>query len=142
MLVTSVVTPNIGNVVNQSQGFVMNVTVQNDNVINLCDVKVRVTSVSNPSEMTVGVGLGVPVVLPSVLAPGESVTVPVVFETVDNITLGDHTITFDVDGYLGGGESLLVATGAPFLYDVSLSGVFPLDPSSGTRSQTVEIHPE
>ena len=142
MVVNSVIVPNVGSVVNQNQGFVMNVTVTNNNAVNLCDAKVVVTALSNPLEMTVGVGLNVPISLPAVLAPGATATVPVVFETVDNITVGNHNITYEVNGYVGGPEYLQIAGAPSFLFDVSLHNVYPVDLAGGPQTETVEIHPE
>ncbi len=140
MVVVSSIVPNVGNVVNQNQGFVMKVNVENNSLIELVDGVVEVTAISTTG-VTVGVGLNVKIPIPA-MASGANKDVLVVFETIPGIAVGPCTIDFKVSGYLGGPEWLTVASGAPFIFPVGVQGVFPLDPTGGNFTQIVEIHPE
>ena len=135
--VNSSIVPNIGNVVNQNQGFVMNVTVSSaaTDLVDLQDCVLKITSVS--AGIVVGVGLNVPIGLPTV-AIGGSATVAVVFETDPTITVGGKMIEFELDGYLGGPEWLVTGgDGECCRYETGLRGLFPSIHIE--ESQTVEI---
>jgi len=135
-----VLKPNIGAVVNQNQGFVLDVTVDNTTgAVDAHDVVLEVTSVS--AGIVVGVGINVPINLPTI-PKGTSHTIPVVFETEDGITIGNKTIKLEAKGYFGGPEWLVVHTGGVggFVYDEGLHDVFPK--WSDTHTETVQIHPE
>lgn len=118
------VVPNIGDVVNQNQGFVVDVTVSvpATDSVGLEDVKLMVTSV--PANITTGVGINIPISM-SYVPVGASQTVKVVFETDEGITTGNKNIDFKCSGYLGGPEWLEVAVPPTTLFPVALHGVFP-----------------
>lgn len=129
------VTPNIGAVVNQNQGFVVAVTVSvpATDPVGLEDVKLMVTSV--PPNITTGVGINIPISMSSVPL-GTSQTVKVVFETDAGITVGNKNIDFKCSGYLGGPEWLEVIVPPTTLFPVALHEVFP----AWTDAQTVTVN--
>ena len=134
--VSSTIVPNIGNVVNQNQGFVMNVTVQVSatDLVNLQDCVLNITSVS--AGIVVGVGLDVPISLPTV-AIGGSASVAVVFETDPSISTGGKMIDFELAGHLGGPEWLVVVPAPPFPFEGALHNVFPSWSHSAQQAVTI-----
>ena len=133
------VTPNVGSVVNQNQGFVMDVAVSlpADALVNLQDCVLKITHID--ADITVGVGLNVPISLPTV-AIGGTESVKVVFETESGIAVGGKSIEYELVGYLGGPEWLVIHRNHGYVFNESLHEVFPSWRTTGT--QELEIHPE
>lgn len=133
--VSFTVIPNIGKVINQNQGFVVEVevSVPATDSVGLEDVKLVVTGVD--SDIVVGVGINIPVNM-SYIAIGTSRKVQVVFETADDITTGDKEIEFLCTGYLGGPEYLEVSAPPVTSHPVLLHEVFPI----WSNEQVVEVN--
>jgi hypothetical protein len=135
---SAVLKPNVGDVVNQNQGFVLEITVDNSTGgVEAYDTVLQVTSVS--PGITVGVGLNVPIKLPTI-ADGGTHAIPVVFETDETITDGNKIIKLKVEGYFGGPEWFVYHSGGGFLKDEALHEVFPK--WSDTHSETVKVYKE
>ncbi len=130
------VIPNIGNVINQNQGFVVEVTVSvpATDSVGLEDVKLMVTNV--PSDVITGVGINIPINM-SYIPIGTSRIVKVVFETAAGISVGTKNIDFQCSGYLGGPEWMEVIVPPTTVFPVALHEVFPF--WSDEQTVSVEI---
>ena len=105
-MMTGSVIANVGNVVNQSEGFVVKITINNPFAIPLKDGKLIVANFPS-AWMEVGVGKDIEILIPTIVANGDY-TIDVVFETKDNIPDGMYNLDFKFGAFIGINEWLVI----------------------------------
>ncbi len=136
MTVSYQVVPNIGNVVNQGQGFRIKATITNNlpAPLSLNDVSLKVTGV--PSNFTPNAEE----VKVSTIAPGGNVTVSLGFDTSAGVTTGNHNITCKCEAYIFGHEWTVIMPAPPAIKPIGVKDLYPK--VTDTQDVTVTIHPE
>ena len=138
-MMTGSVIANVGQVVNQNEGFLVKVEIKNPFLLPLNDGKLIVDSFPS-AWMSVGVGSNIEISIPTIGKSG-SYVVDVVFETKEVVPAGFYDIKFKFGAFIGINEWLVIIPNTVATRNIAIQH----DPAKGdpywvdTLTTTVEI---